>query len=285
MGIGIVFGVKTSFFTRFLVLAGAVLPATSVIIAVPALAADAAKPASTTWVVTLGGTVEYGPSYEGSKHLSFSGMPSFDVYRLGETPENSAPDDSIDYTLFESGGFEAGPVVGLRGGRSAFDDSNLNGLHRVHWNFDAGAFGQYWLMENQLRLRAEVRQALWGGDGLLADISLDWFQPVGDRWLLSAGPRMELANSTYMSNNFGISASESAKNGHLAAFDASGGLKSVGFTVAATYTISPAWSVQLYDKYSRLVSDAADSPITSQIGSPNQNIIGLTLTRKFNIRF
>ncbi|MBB3456798.1 outer membrane scaffolding protein for murein synthesis (MipA/OmpV family) [Rhizobium sp. BK313] len=279
------FSVKTSFFARFLALAAMVLPAASMITAFSALAQEAAKSASNTWVVTLGGTVEYGPSYEGSKHLSFSGMPSFDFHRLGETPEYSAPDDNIDYSLFDVGGIEAGPVVGLRGGRSAFDDSDLNGLHRVHWNFDAGAFAQYWPMENQLRLRAEMRQALWGGDGLLADLSLDWFQPVGDRWLLSAGPRMSLANSTYMRNNFGISESEAAKNGHLDAFDANGGLKSVGFTVAATYTISPAWSVQVYNKYNRLVSDAADSPITSQIGSPNQNIIGFTLNRTFDVRF
>lgn len=279
------FSVKTSFFARFLAFTGMVLPATSAITAVPAFAEEAAKSGSTTWVVTLGGTVEYGPSYEGSKHLSFSGLPSFDVHRLGETQDYSAPDDNIDYGLFDLGGIEIGPVVGLRGGRSAFEDSNLNGLHRVRWNFDAGAFAQYWPIENQLRVRAEVRQALWGGDGLLADLSLDWFQPVGDRWLLSAGPRLSLANSAYMRNNFGISASESAKNGHLSAFDASGGIKSVGFTVAATYTISPAWSVQLYDKYSRLVSDAADSPITSQIGSPNQNVIGFTLNRTFDIRF
>ncbi|MGV1768475.1 MipA/OmpV family protein, partial [Rhizobium rhizogenes] len=40
-----------------------------------------------------------------------------------------------------------------------------------------------------------------------------------------------------------------------------------------------------YEKYNRLVGDAADSPITSQFGSPNQNIIGFTLNRTFNIDF
>jgi outer membrane scaffolding protein for murein synthesis (MipA/OmpV family) len=88
-----------------------------------------------------------------------------------------------------------------------------------------------------------------------------------------------------MRGNFGISASRAAKNGHVSAFDANGGLKSVGFTVAATYTISPAWSVQVYEKYNRLVGDAADSPITSRFGSPDQNMIGFTLNRTFNIDF
>ncbi|HEY0124417.1 MAG TPA: MipA/OmpV family protein, partial [Rhizobium sp.] len=46
----------------------------------PAMAQDTST--SDTWVVTLGATVEYGPNYEGSKHHSFSAMPSFDFHRL-----------------------------------------------------------------------------------------------------------------------------------------------------------------------------------------------------------
>ncbi|CCM78479.1 MipA/OmpV family protein [Rhizobium mesoamericanum] len=249
-----------------------------------ALSQDA-RSSDDQWIVTLGGSVEYGPSYEGSRHLSFSGMPSFDFRRLGEAPEYSAPDDNIDYALFDIGDIEIGPVVGLRGGRSSFDDPELQGLHSVQWNLDAGVFAQYWPIENRLRVRGETRQALWGGDGLLADLFLDWFQPVGDRWLLSAGPRLSVANGTNMRNNFAVSAEEAANSGRVDAFDTNGGLKSIGFTVAATYTLSPVWSVQIYDKYSRLVGDAASSPITSRLGSADQNVIGITLNRSFQIGF
>ncbi|CAN7458211.1 MipA/OmpV family protein [Rhizobium rhizogenes] len=279
--------VETSFSTRLLALTGIGLVTACAIGAFPtsSMAQEAKKSTSDTWVVTLGATVEYGPTYEGSKHYSFSAMPSFDFYRFGETPEYSAPDDNFDYTLFDLGNLEIGPVVGLRDDRLDLNNLHLQSERRVRWNFDAGGFAQYWLMENQLRLRTEVRQSLWGGDGLVADLSLDWFQPVGDKLVLSAGPRLSLADSTYMRGNFGISASRTAKNGHVSAFDAAGGLKSVGFTVAATYTITPQWSVQVYEKYNRLVGDAADSPITSQFGSPDQNMIGFTLNRTFNIDF
>ncbi|QND44547.1 MipA/OmpV family protein (plasmid) [Rhizobium lusitanum] len=249
------------------------------------MAQQAAKSPSDTWVVTLGTTVEYGPSYEGSKRYTFGALPSFDFYRLGESPEYSAPDDNFDYTLFDLGSLEIGPVVGLRDDRLDLNNLHIQSQRRVRWNFDAGGFAQYWLMENQLRLRTEVRQSLWGGDGLVADLALDWFQPVGDKLVLSAGPRMSLADTTYMRSNFGISAGQAARNGHVSAFDAAGGLKSVGFTVAATYTITPQWSVQVYEKYNRLVGDAADSPITSRFGSPDQNIIGFTLNRTFNLNF
>ncbi|MGO7522709.1 MipA/OmpV family protein, partial [Rhizobium brockwellii] len=79
-----------------------------------------------------------------------------------------------------------------------------------------------------------------------------------DKLLLSAGPRLSLANTVYMRSNFGISESEGARRAHVGAFNAEAGVKSVGFTVAATYTFSPEWSVQVYEKYNRLVGDAAD---------------------------
>jgi outer membrane scaffolding protein for murein synthesis (MipA/OmpV family) len=44
-------------------------------------------------------------------------------------------------------------------------------------------------------------------------------------------------------------------------------------------------SIQAYDKFERLVSDAADSPIVTQGGSPNQNSIGIILSRSFEFRF
>lgn len=68
---------------------------------VSAMAEDAAKSSSDTWVVTLGATVEYGPSYEGSKHYTFGALPSFDIHRLGEAQEHSAPDDNFNYGLFD----------------------------------------------------------------------------------------------------------------------------------------------------------------------------------------
>jgi outer membrane protein len=245
----------------------------------------AASENKSAWIVTLGGSVEYGPPYVGSKHSSFSAMPSFDIRRLGEPAGYSSPDDSIDYSLLDFHGFEAGPVVGIRGGRSSSDDQRLTGLDTIHWGLDAGAFAQYWPIEDRLRLRAEGRQGLRAGDGLVADLSLDWFQPIGDSLVLSAGPRLSLGNDAHMRRNFGISQRESAANGVLPAFDAQGGIKSVGLTVAATYTISPAWSVQVYDRYDRLTADAAESPITSDIGSKDQNIIGFAINRSFEIDF
>lgn len=238
-----------------------------------------------TWIVTLGGSLEYGPNHPGSSHGSVSVMPSFDLRRFGEAAENSAPDDSFDYGLFDIQGFEMGPVVSLRDSRSSSASNGLAGTRHVNSSFDAGVFLQYWAIPNQLRFRSEIRQALSNGSGLVVDVGGDWFQPLGDRWVLSAGPRASFGSAAYMNRYFSISSSESAASGTLAAYNAGAGLKSVGATISATYAITPDWSVTFYDRFERLVGDAASSPVTAKVGTPNQNIIGISMSKDFNVSF
>jgi outer membrane scaffolding protein for murein synthesis (MipA/OmpV family) len=88
-----------------------------------------------------------------------------------------------------------------------------------------------------------------------------------------------------MQNNFGVSANEVANGALLPAYDARGGVKSVGVVASVTYQLTDTMSIQAYDKFERLVSDAADSPIVTQGGSPNQNSIGIILSRSFEFRF
>ncbi|WP_348643241.1 MipA/OmpV family protein [Rhizobium phaseoli] len=240
---------------------------------------------STTWIVTLGGSVEHGPKFPGSKHDGLSAMPSFDVRRFDTPDENSAPDDNIDYGLIDIGGFEIGPVLGLRDSRSQSDDARLEGMHPVHWGVDAGVFMQYWAIPDHLRFRSETRQAVSNGSGLVVDFGADWFKPLGDKLLFSAGPRLSVGNGVYMQKYFGISSTEAARNGALPAFDAQSGLKSIGFTASAAYDVSPTWTLQLYDRFDRLTGDAAGSPITSKLGSKNQNVTGISLSKAFNVSF
>jgi outer membrane scaffolding protein for murein synthesis (MipA/OmpV family) len=237
------------------------------------------------WVVTLGAGAEYGPSYQGATDQSFSFVPYLDIRRFGEPAEPDEPDDNFDLTLITLKGLEIGPVAGFRDGRSTSDDSALAGLNEFDWTIDAGIFAQYWIAPNRFRLRFEGRWGAGNNDGFLAEFFADYFQPVGPKLTLSAGPRMSFADSSYMHTNFGITPQESAANGSLPAFDIGGGIKSVGVLVAATYQFNDNWNVQVYDRYDRLVGDPADSPIVTQIGSPNQNRIGFILRRSFDIKF
>ena len=124
------------------------------------------------WIVTVGVGTQYGPTYEGASKTSVTVLPSdFDIRRAGEAPGWGAPDDAFSFSVFESHGFAIGPAADFRGGRSRSDERDLTGVHTVPATLDAGLFMEYWLIENQLRARVEVRQALRAGQGLVAGLN------------------------------------------------------------------------------------------------------------------
>lgn len=243
------------------------------------------KNAAPQWIVTLGAGVALTPEFLGSGSSHFSLMPSdFGIRRAGEPAGFGAPDDGFDVSICDNGPFSVGVVGGLRDGRSRKDDSRLAGLDKVPTALDAGLFAEYWPVEDHLRTRIELRQALWGGGGLNARLAADWVQSYGP-FVLSGGPRASIGDGRYMRQNFSVSAAESAANGTLPAYHAGAGLASVGANVAVRYNISPAMAVTVYDTYERLVGDAASSPITRQIGSENQNTVGINFSYAFGVAF
>lgn len=113
------------------------------------------------------------------------------------------------------------------------------------------------------------------------DVSADIVRHVGP-FTLSAGPRLTLADSDRMNLEFGVSEAGAARNGHVAPYKAGGGVQSVGATAALSYAVTKDITLTIYDRYDRLLGDAADSPITQQFGSENQNTVGVGLTYTFH---
>ena len=62
------------------------------------------------------------------------------------------------------------------------------------------------------------------------------------------------------------------------------GFKSVGLYASATYKFNDAWSATLHGGYDRLVASAANSPITTRLGSVHQGTIGLTVAYSFPVK-
>lgn len=262
-----------------------IAPVMLVATAFAALAADPAvriyaeQPAS-GWIVSVGGTAKLGPEYPGSNKFSFSGSPSLSFRRPGETPSFGAPDDGLDYRLFQSKTFSFGPVAKFQSGRYSGSDNQLFGLRDVPWTIEAGAFVEFWPIRDRLRTRLEVRQGFHGHHGVIADASVDWVERFG-AFTLSGGPRVSLANGSYMDRNFGISPAESAVNGIVTPYKAKGGLKSVGVGAALDYQWSPVWTTRAFIKYDRLMGSAHNSPIVRVIGERDQLSFGLGATYSF----
>lgn len=237
------------------------------------------------YIVTLGASTEFGPSYPGASRHSFSVMPDFDWRRMGEAEELSAPDDNLDLSLLDWGQLSAGPVIGFRDSRDEKDMSVLKGLKKIRPDADAGIFARYWIVPDEWRVRTEVRKAVFNGSGLQVDMGSDYFVKAGERWIFTAGPRASFASKPHMKTYFGVSAEEAQENGKVEPFDPSGGLQSAGISVSASYSLDDAWTLQAYGRYDRLLGDARRSPISRDIGSADQWTLGFGITKAFTVNF
>jgi outer membrane scaffolding protein for murein synthesis (MipA/OmpV family) len=235
------------------------------------------------WIATVGGTAVVAPRYPGAEKYGLSGLPSLSFRRAGTPLEFSAPDDGLDYTLYGTSTFKFGPVANLRPGRSAGIDARLSGLDNYHWTLEAGAFAEYWPVENVLRTRFELLHGLRGRDGVVANVSADLVQKFS-AFTLSGGPRLALADGAVMESEFGVRPLAALRNGLVPPFDPHGGVKSAGYEIALSYDWSDQWRTTVFQRFDRLVGDAAASPITRRFGSPDQFTFGLGANYSFAVR-
>lgn len=220
---------------------------------------------------------QLSPSWPGAD--KFGVGPYIDVSRAreGENFEFEAPDESFGSPPVHSGDFAFGPALGFIGKRKASDVGA--DLPSVGFTFEAGGFAQVNLTP-ALRLRVEGRKGLSGHKGWVGEVSADYVARSGDDWLFSIGPRVTLGDAKYTRAYFGVTPAAAATSG-LPAFDPGGGVQSVGVTAGYLRQLSRRWGIGVYGRYDRLVGDAADSPVTRQLGSRSQPLVGVALSYTF----
>ncbi|MET0605711.1 MAG: MipA/OmpV family protein [Beijerinckiaceae bacterium] len=245
-------------------------------------AEQAASVRDSGWVAQITANVAIGPDWPGSDKIGLYGFPSFSLGRAGTENQFKAPDDGISLALIDMGVFRVGPVVRFVGGRYASQDARLYGLRKIRWGGEIGAFAEFWPIQDMLRTRFEIRQGVRAHDGLVADLAVDAIHRVGAH-TLSIGPRLTLGSGRYVDEFYGVTPAESAANGLVSAYAPSAGLTSVGALAAVNTAWTPKWSTSLYAGYKRLTGEAAASPITRAIGSPNQYSFGASATYTFTL--
>jgi outer membrane scaffolding protein for murein synthesis (MipA/OmpV family) len=94
-------------------------------------------------------------------------------------------------------------------------------------------------------------------------------------WLLAAGPMLTLADARYEQSYFGIDPAQSARSGRPV-YRPGGGVEGVGVGATLIVPITQKIAVTAVVGYTRLLGDAARSPIVrGGVGSPNQLIGGV----------
>jgi outer membrane protein len=235
------------------------------------------------WTVTVGASGQLVPDFEGADHEKLSAVPIFYIHRTGTSDEAfHSPRDGASFALIDYEGFRAGPVGAYKAARTASSSSALNGLGDVKGAVEVGGFAEYFPVD-WFRTRVEVRQGFGGNHGVEADASADVIVPISPRFTWSGGPRLTLEDTEATSPYFGISAVQAADSG-LPAYGAHGGVHSAGAGTQLRYQIDPKWEVHSYVEYDRLLGSAADSPLVTLRGSPNQVNVGLGASYSFDVR-
>ena len=234
------------------------------------------------WVATLKATGEFLPDWEGAKSYSFLSYPSISL-RPSDAREWSAPDDGLDFSVYDASGFSIGPVARYELGRYRSDDPRrLFGIHDVSWTIEPGIFAEFWAIPGMFRTRLEIRHGLDTRNGFVADAATDYLLRFGAA-TFAVGPRLSFGDRDFMRKQFGVSLTDSRQNGAVSPFRPDGGPKSAGVATSLTYDFSKEWSAVIYGGYDRLVDDAAKSPLVRKLGSADQFQAGLTLSYSFSL--
>ncbi|MEQ1956073.1 MipA/OmpV family protein [Mesorhizobium sp. CN2-181] len=222
----------------------------------------------------FGGRVQ--PEYEGSSDYEVSAFPIIGVGYL------SIPGlFTIGSLTPERGGLSFGPSFNYTSDRDFDGDSDLSGLDDVDATFEAGLRASYeWA---NAEVWGEARYAFGGAEGVVGEFGVNAVARPTNELELKIGPFATAASSDYMDGYFGVSTVESANTGfRVAAFEPDGGFKSFGLRGTAKYEFRPTWFLNAEASYSKLVGDAADSPIV-KFGDENQFMFGLGISKKLTL--
>ena len=178
-------------------------------------------------------------------------------------------------TSFESGresaGFENADV-----------DPDYQNIPDLGFGVALGAFGGFEMPNNLLpeglaSARISTRTSNGGGrTGNSLTMDVDYFFAATFMWRIGIAAKATLADSAWVDSRFGVSESTAASSG-LPEFRASGGLHSVGASIYTIVSVSP--KLGLFGRLgrTRLLNDAARSPIVTRFGDDLQRFAGIGL--------
>jgi MipA family protein len=242
----------------------------------------AAKPTS-GFIVTLGGYGLLQPKFEGAKRDELAFRPIFGIRAPTDRVWLDLPNDGLEYEFIETDNFRAGAVGNIRYQRdtTTLGPRGFKKFGKVDLSVEAGGFAEYWPSQ-MLRTRVEVRDAVIGADGVIADLSADAVVKPSARWILTAGPRISFADKNFMQSYYGVTPSEAATTG-IAAYKASAGLRSYGAGTSARYQITDDMTALAFVEYQRLAGVAGESTLIDNRGSTDQVTVGLGLKYSFRV--
>lgn len=235
-----------------------------------------------SYIITVGGFGALEPRFEGARHSRWGYQPLFDIRKEGDREWLNLPRDGFDFALYETDSFRAGLVANGRWERDV--NSLRRGFRRVSsvdLSIEAGVFAELW-PSDYLRTRLEVREAVLGASGIVADASADLVLRPIPQLTWTAGPRLSLADSGFMNSYYAVSPQQAVTSG-LPAYALGAGVRSFGAGTMLKHKLTDSVSTMAFWEYQRIADPAYSSPLISKRGTPNQSTFGLGLSYSFTV--
>lgn len=247
----------------------------------PVHAADeaAAPPEESSYVI--GASLIAAPEYAGSDRHELKLRPLW-AYQYGRFKISTSRASSVlgfaadaagpgaSAELAASNNWRFGAALRFDSGRGASDSPHLAGMPDIRRTLRGRFYGSYKLGE-QWSLSASVSQDLIGrGGGGLANLDLGHRLRLGERTELSSGIGLSFGNARYMNTYFGVP--QSATRADRPEYTPGAGVRDLHLGIGVMTALTPRWVAYANVGASRLLSGAADSPLTLQATSTAASI-------------
>lgn len=243
----------------------------------PAKAEDLADAAKTQARYVIGGSFASSPEYPGSDRSEIKLHPLW-AYQYGRWRLSSSGASAVlGFATDAAGSGASTELVGTKNlhigaafrfdaGRKASDSPYLHGLPDVARTLRGRLYASYTL-NPRWTISGNVSQDLMGrGGGALASVDLAYKYWITPRIEWASGLGATLADDRNMTTYFGISPQQASQSG-LRPFAAGAGLRDIRIGTGLTVGLTPNWIAFGNVGWSRLLSDAADSPLTRRARS------------------
>ncbi|HTH73189.1 MAG TPA: MipA/OmpV family protein [Trinickia sp.] len=220
------------------------------------------EPQLPKWRIRLGPSASFQPRYDGSSRYHVLAGPSIDIRYRDRFFLSTG--EGIGMNVLTGPNWRLGIGAAYNLGRRAADDlEHLNGMGNINPAPSLRLVGEYAVSKSfPLVIRADVRRSFGGDNGWIGDLGAYMPMPgSSEKFAWFAGPTMTIADSRYMNSWFGVNATQAARSGYRR-YDASAGIRSVGFGVSASLTVNKHWIFSADGAFQQLVGSAAHSPIT-----------------------
>lgn len=220
----------------------------------------------------------WAPDYEGSRN--YEAVPLLFLHAGFPTGRFVAFNGAgLSANVIKSATWQTGPVMNFRPSRSEVENSRVAGLREVDGAVEAGAFVGLSVGPWKIKLTA-THDVVDGHNGALIEVEGSYGLPIGEKSSLAFSLSTVYADAAYMDTYFSVDPDNALRSG-LQTFQAAGGLKDVGAALLYSRTLPGKWAVNGVLKYSRLLGDAADSPLVAREGDADQMLFGLFTSYQF----